>query len=95
MPDPARPVRYVAGVDTLLVAGTAVAGLCIGGALDPVGQRLAERSRLEDQRRRADSRNRPADETADAGRRAARVAVDGREDAAAPARSGPPTPTSR
>jgi leader peptidase (prepilin peptidase) / N-methyltransferase len=48
-------------VDTLLVAGTTVAGLFIGGALDPVGQRMAERSRLEDQRRRAQSEPAPDD----------------------------------
>jgi leader peptidase (prepilin peptidase) / N-methyltransferase len=42
-------------VDTLLVSGTTVAGLLIGGALDPLGQRLADQSRLEDQRRRAAS----------------------------------------
>jgi leader peptidase (prepilin peptidase)/N-methyltransferase len=40
-------------VDTLLVSGTTVAGLLIGGALDPLGQRMADQSRLEDQRRRA------------------------------------------
>jgi len=40
-------------VDTLLVAGTALAGLCIGGVLDPIGQRLAERSQIDDERRRA------------------------------------------
>jgi prepilin signal peptidase PulO-like enzyme (type II secretory pathway) len=40
-------------VDTLLVAGTALAGLCIGGALDPIGQRVADRSRIDDERRRA------------------------------------------
>jgi prepilin signal peptidase PulO-like enzyme (type II secretory pathway) len=48
------PVRYVAGVDTLLVAGATLAGLVIGGALDPVGQRLADQSRADDERRRAD-----------------------------------------
>ncbi len=41
-------------VDTLLVAGTAVAGLIIGAVLDPLGQREAERSHLEDERRRAE-----------------------------------------
>lgn len=41
-------------MDTLLVAGTAVAGLIVGAVLDPVGQREAERSRMEDERRRAD-----------------------------------------
>jgi leader peptidase (prepilin peptidase)/N-methyltransferase len=41
-------------VEALLVAGSAAAGLLIGGVLDPVGQRAAERSRLDDERRRAD-----------------------------------------
>jgi leader peptidase (prepilin peptidase)/N-methyltransferase len=41
-------------VDTLLVTGTALAGLVIGGALDPVGQQLADRSRAEDEQRRAE-----------------------------------------
>jgi leader peptidase (prepilin peptidase)/N-methyltransferase len=41
-------------VDTLLVSATTVAGLVIGFALDPVGQRLADRSRAEDQARRAE-----------------------------------------
>jgi leader peptidase (prepilin peptidase)/N-methyltransferase len=54
MPVAAVPVRYVAGVDTLLVSGATLAGLVIGGALDPVGQRLAERSRAENERRRAE-----------------------------------------
>ena len=40
-------------MDTLLVSGATVAGLLIGGALDPFGQRLADRSRLEDEERRA------------------------------------------
>lgn len=48
-------------MDTLLVAGTTVAGLFIGGVLDPVGQRMAERSRLEDLRRRAQSEPAPDD----------------------------------
>ena len=41
-------------MDTLLVAGTTVAGLIVGAVLDPFGQREAERSRMEDERRRAD-----------------------------------------
>jgi leader peptidase (prepilin peptidase) / N-methyltransferase len=41
-------------VDTLLVVGTTVAGLIVGGVLDPVGQRSADRSRLDDERRRAE-----------------------------------------
>ncbi len=40
-------------MDALLVGGTTVAGLFIGGALDPIGQRLADRSRIDDERRRA------------------------------------------
>jgi leader peptidase (prepilin peptidase)/N-methyltransferase len=40
-------------VDSLLVAGVSFAGLAIGGALDPLGERLALRSRAEDERRRA------------------------------------------
>ncbi len=36
-------------MDALLVSGSAVAGLLVGGALDPVGQRLADRSRTEDE----------------------------------------------
>jgi leader peptidase (prepilin peptidase)/N-methyltransferase len=39
-------------VDTLLVSGATLAGLVIGAALDPVGQRLADASRAEDDRRR-------------------------------------------
>ncbi len=50
-------------MDALLVAGTSVAGLLVGGALDPFGQHLADRSRLEDQRRQA-QRN-PAPEVPD------------------------------
>ena len=41
-------------MDTLLVAGTTVAGLVVGAVLDPLGQREAERSRTEDERRRAE-----------------------------------------
>jgi leader peptidase (prepilin peptidase)/N-methyltransferase len=51
-------------VDALLVAGSTVAGLFIGGALDPLGQHLADRSRLDDERRRA---QRSAMEVADDG----------------------------
>ncbi len=41
-------------MDTLLVAGTTVAGLIVGAVLDPLGQREADRSRAEDERRRAE-----------------------------------------
>ncbi len=47
-------------VDTLLVCGATVGGLLIGGALDPLGQRLADLSRQDDERRAA------ADAAADA-----------------------------
>jgi leader peptidase (prepilin peptidase)/N-methyltransferase len=55
-------------VHTLLVAGTAAAGLVLGGVLDPIGQRLADLSQAEDQRRLAEQRERAAaaDGTADA-----------------------------
>ena len=43
-------------MNILLVSGTTVAGLVIGGAFDPVGQRLADRSREQDERRRAERR---------------------------------------
>jgi prepilin signal peptidase PulO-like enzyme (type II secretory pathway) len=41
-------------VSILLVSGTTAAGLLIGAVLDPAGQRLADRSREEDDRRRAE-----------------------------------------
>jgi len=41
-------------VDTLIVAGASVAGLFVGGVLDPIGQRMAEQSKVDDERRRAD-----------------------------------------
>jgi leader peptidase (prepilin peptidase) / N-methyltransferase len=47
-------------VDAVLVAGMSVAGLAIGGALDPVAQRLADQSRAEDERRRAPEAPAPA-----------------------------------
>ncbi len=56
-------------VNALLITGTSLAGVIIGGALDPVGQRFADLSRAEDERRRAqaeqtDDRG-PADPLAD------------------------------
>jgi prepilin signal peptidase PulO-like enzyme (type II secretory pathway) len=54
MPVPGMAVLYLSVVDTLLIAGTTVAGLVIGAVLDPVGQREAERSHREDERRRAE-----------------------------------------
>ena len=47
-------------MDAALVAGMSVAGLAIGGALDPVAQRLADQSRAEDERRRAAEAPAPA-----------------------------------
>ncbi len=41
-------------MDTALVSATTVAGVVIGFALDPVGQRLADHSRAEDERRRSE-----------------------------------------
>jgi leader peptidase (prepilin peptidase)/N-methyltransferase len=43
-------------VETLLIAGSSVAGLVIGAALDPIGQQLADRSRAADDRRRDEER---------------------------------------
>ncbi len=56
MPCRWRRVRYVASVDLALVVGTAVAGVVVGGVLDPLGQTLADRSRALEQRRRAEER---------------------------------------
>jgi leader peptidase (prepilin peptidase)/N-methyltransferase len=53
MPGSWRAFQYVACVDSLLVAGTTIAGLFVGGLLDPLGQRAAERSLDDDERRRA------------------------------------------
>jgi leader peptidase (prepilin peptidase)/N-methyltransferase len=57
-------------VDTLLVAGTAVAGLIVGAVLDPFGQGEAERSRMQDDRRRAERIAEAATERAGGGDRA-------------------------
>jgi leader peptidase (prepilin peptidase) / N-methyltransferase len=43
------------GVDALLITGTSLAGVLIGAALDPVGQRLADLSRADDERRQAEA----------------------------------------
>jgi leader peptidase (prepilin peptidase)/N-methyltransferase len=42
-------------VNALLVAGATIAGLAAGGALDPIGQRLADRSQLDEARKRAEA----------------------------------------
>ncbi len=42
-------------MDTALVLGAATAGLLVGGALDPVGQRVAGRSRADAEHRRAET----------------------------------------
>jgi leader peptidase (prepilin peptidase)/N-methyltransferase len=46
-------------VTALLVAGAAVTGLVVGGLLDPLGQREAERSSEEEHARSGDSRGHP------------------------------------
>jgi leader peptidase (prepilin peptidase) / N-methyltransferase len=53
MPRRRHRVQYVARVHALLVASGAVIGVAAGALLDPVGQRLADRSRAADERRRA------------------------------------------
>jgi leader peptidase (prepilin peptidase)/N-methyltransferase len=42
-------------VNAVLVAGATVAGLAIGGMLDPLGQRLAEASQRDEARKRAEA----------------------------------------
>src|SRR5664279_1651935 len=51
-----RPSSTLPEVETLLIAGSSVAGLVIGAALDPIGQQLADRSRAADDRRRDEER---------------------------------------
>ena len=41
-------------VNAVLVAGATIAGLAAGGVLDPIGQRLAERSHQDEVRKRAE-----------------------------------------
>jgi leader peptidase (prepilin peptidase) / N-methyltransferase len=53
MPVVAKPVRYRADVDVLLVAGTALVGVAVGGVLDPVGQQLADASAAAEAARRS------------------------------------------
>jgi prepilin signal peptidase PulO-like enzyme (type II secretory pathway) len=48
-------------VNTLLIVGTSLAGVVIGGALDPLGQQLADASRAAEDRCRAESQERQAD----------------------------------
>ncbi|HZM53487.1 MAG TPA: prepilin peptidase [Acidimicrobiales bacterium] len=43
-------------METLLIAGSSVAGLVIGAVLDPIGQQLADRSRAADDRRHEEER---------------------------------------
>ncbi len=42
-------------MNAVLVAGATIAGLAAGGVLDPIGQRLAERSHLDELRKRAEA----------------------------------------
>jgi leader peptidase (prepilin peptidase)/N-methyltransferase len=75
-------------VDTALVAGMTLAGLVVGGVLDPVGQRLAEHSRLLDERHRAElAEQREAERVA---RRAARHPDDEDDADHEPATDGEP-----
>jgi leader peptidase (prepilin peptidase)/N-methyltransferase len=68
-------------VDTLLVAGTTVAGLIVGAVLDPFGQREAERSYREDERRRAERIAESEADRPDAGGAPHRSAVEHVEEA--------------
>jgi leader peptidase (prepilin peptidase)/N-methyltransferase len=49
-------------VDDAVITGAALIGLVAGGVLDPVGQRLADLSRAQDERRRAERNRREAAE---------------------------------
>jgi len=49
-------------VNGLLITGTALAGLVTGGVLDPIGQKLADLSRVQDDRRRAERARQAVDE---------------------------------
>ncbi len=49
----------------MLIAGTTLAGVVIGAALDPVGQRFADLSRAQDERRRAEQQLDGGDERVD------------------------------
>ncbi len=48
-------------MNTLLIVGTSLAGVVVGGALDPLGQQLADASRAAEDRRRAQTQERGAD----------------------------------
>ncbi len=77
-------------MDSILVVGAAAAGAVGGAVLDPLGQRLAERSRAAEERRRAERVKRRAEE--DAARRAAPAEATTGPVAAVPAPGEPPTP---
>jgi len=77
-------------VDSILVVGAAAAGAVGGAVLDPLGQRLAERSRAADERRRAERAHRRAEE--DAARRAAPAEATTGPVTAVPSPDEPPTP---
>jgi prepilin signal peptidase PulO-like enzyme (type II secretory pathway) len=49
-------------VDDAVITGAALVGLVVGGVLDPVGQRLADLSRAQDERRRAERDRREAED---------------------------------
>ena len=56
------PSGTLPDVNTLLVVGTSLAGVVFGGALDPLGQQLADASRAAEERRRAETQV-PRDDT--------------------------------
>ncbi len=86
-----RPSGTLPWVDSILVVGAAAAGAVGGAVLDPLGQRLAERSRAADERRRAErAQQRRAEE--DAARRAAPAEATNGPMAAGPSSDEPSTP---
>lgn len=77
-------------MDNILVAGAAAAGALGGAVLDPLGQRLAERSRAAEERRRAERAHRRAEE--DAARQAAPAEATTGPVTAVPSPDEPSTP---
>ena len=64
MPRPRACVQYRASVDALFVTACGVVGAAVGGLLDPVGQQLADRSRVAQERDAAERAARRAAEAA-------------------------------
>lgn len=73
-------------MNAVLVAGATIAGLAAGGVLDPIGQRLAQRSHLDEVRKRAEAKAEKESDPADPADVAPDVATE-------PAAEPSPTPS--